>query len=119
MGGPFEVRAMFLRLVRIRPSSGLRTRNMAPSRPARPSQGESNLRSSMRFVSAALFAGLMSAVVGGCGSTDIPLAEAPRVAQPDPVPIEKLPKNQRPPKFSSARAVLRFDPAKSHGGPPR
>jgi hypothetical protein len=67
-----------------------------------------------------LVAGLVAVPMTGCGqSDDILLAEAPRVAQPDPVPFEKLPKNDRPRVDSSARAALRFDPVKQHGGPPR
>jgi hypothetical protein len=67
-----------------------------------------------------LAAGLMAVSMTGCEQrADIPLAEAPRVAQPDPVPVEKLPKKDRPRADSSARAALRFDPVKQHGGPPR
>jgi hypothetical protein len=78
------------------------------------------LRPVLRPCAALLLAGLVAVLIPGCGEgTDLPLADVPRVAQPDPVPIEKLPKKERPRKDSSARAALRFDPAKQHGGPPR
>lgn len=52
----------------------------------------------------------------GCGSDEIPLADVPAVKQPEPVPIDKLPKGQRPPKYSSANAVLRMNPARFRRG---
>jgi len=78
------------------------------------------LRPAPRTCVPLLAAGLMAVSMTGCEQrTDIPLAEVPRVAQPDPVPIEKLPKKDRPREDSSARAVPRFDPVRQHGGPPR
>lgn len=78
------------------------------------------MRSAPLIRASLLAAGLMAVSMTGCEQrADIPLAEAPRVTQPDPVPVEKLPKKDRPPNHSSARAALRFDPVKQHGGPPR
>jgi hypothetical protein len=77
------------------------------------------LRFALRPRAALFLAGLVPVLVPGCESSDVPLADVPRVAQPDPVPVDKLPKAQRPRKDSSARAALRFDPVKQHGGPPR
>ncbi len=78
------------------------------------------MRSAPLIRTSLLAAGLMTFSLTGCEQReDIPLAAAPRVAQPDPVPIEKLPKKDRPRENSSARAALRFDPVKQHGGPPR
>jgi hypothetical protein len=78
------------------------------------------LRSAPRIRALLLAVGLTTVLMTGCEQrADIPLAEVPRVAQPDPVPVEKLPKKDRPPENSSARAALRFDPVKQHGGPPR
>jgi hypothetical protein len=74
-----------------------------------------------RLIRASLLAaGLAAVSLTGCDQrASIPLAEAPRVAQPDPVSIEKLAKEDRPRVDASARAALRFDPVKQHGGPPR
>lgn|GEM_PF-4561486 len=58
----------------------------------------------------------MWGIGSGCGSDEIKLADVPAVKQPDPVPIDKLPKNQRPPRYSSANAVLRMNPARFRGG---
>jgi hypothetical protein len=78
------------------------------------------LRAAPLFRASLLAAGLAAVLMTGCEQrADIPLAEVPRVAQPDPVPVEKLAKKDRPRKDSSARAALRFDPVKQHGGPPR
>ena len=78
------------------------------------------MRSAPLIRASLLAAGLAVVSMTGCEQrADIPLAEAPRVAQPDPVPAEKLPKKDRPREDSSARAALRFDPVKQHGGPPR
>jgi hypothetical protein len=61
----------------------------------------------------------MAVSMTGCEQrADIPLVDAPRAAQPDPVAVEKLPQKDRPRVGSSARAALRFDPVKQHGGPP-
>lgn len=78
------------------------------------------MRSAPLIRASLLAAGLTAVSMTGCEQrTDIPLAEAPRVVQPDPVPVEMLPKKDRPRVDSSARAALRFDPVKQHGGPPR
>jgi hypothetical protein len=78
------------------------------------------LRSAPLVRASLLATGLVAVSMTGCEQrADIPLAEAPRVAQPDPVPVERLPKKDRPRVDSSARAALRFDPVKQHGGPPR
>ena len=81
--------------------------------------GGSTLRPAPGPRAALLLAGLVPVLVPGCENHTIPLADVPRAAQPDPVPIEKLPKEDRPRVDASARAALRFDPAKQHGGPPR
>jgi hypothetical protein len=82
--------------------------------------GEATLQSARLIRASLLAAGLMAVSMTGCEQREvIPLAEAPRVAQPDPVPVEKLPKKDRPRVDASARAALRFDPVKQHGGPPR
>jgi hypothetical protein len=77
------------------------------------------LRPAPRPRAARFLAGLILVLAAGCENHEIPLADVPRAAQPDPVPIEKLPKKDRPRVDASARAALRFDPAKQHGGPPR
>jgi hypothetical protein len=78
------------------------------------------LRSAPLIRASLIAAGLVALSMTGCEQrADIPLAEAPRVAQPDPVPLGELPKKDRPRVDSSARAALRFDPVKQHGGPPR
>ena len=77
------------------------------------------MRSAPRPRATLFFASLVPVLVAGCESNEVPLADVPQVAQPDPVPIEKLPKKDRPRVDASARAALRFDPVKQHGGPPR
>ena len=78
------------------------------------------MRPAPRIRAPLLAAGLVAVSMTGCEQrADIPLAEVPRVAQPDPVPVEKLSKKDRPREHSSAGAALRFDPVKQHGGPPR
>ncbi len=77
------------------------------------------MRPAPRPGAAPFLAGLMPVLVAGCENHEVPLADVPRATQPDPVPIEKLPKKDRPRVDASARAALRFDPAKQHGGPPR
>lgn len=77
------------------------------------------MRLVFRATATLFFAGLVSAIGAGCGSTEIPLADVPRVDQPEPVPIDQLPKEKRPPANSTAGAALRYDPEKFQGGPPR
>jgi len=49
-----------------------------------------------------MVAALVSGIVAGCGSTDVPLADVPQ-KQPSPsVDPKSLPKTQRPGKNSSA-----------------
>jgi hypothetical protein len=84
-------------------------------------QGGSTLRPAPLHRAALFLAGLMSVPVagGGCENYEVPLADVPRVAQPDPVPIDKLPRKDRPRVDASARAAMRLDRAKLHAGPPR
>ena len=77
------------------------------------------MRVVFRTTATFLFAGLVSAIGAGCESTEIPLADVPRVDQPEPVPIDQMPKELRPPANSTAGAALRYDPEKFQGGPPR
>ena len=98
----------------VRPLGGMRDHSRALA------SGEATLRPAPLIRASLLAAGLTAVSMTGCDQgADIPLADAPRVAQPDPVPVEKLPKKDRPRVGSSARAALRFDPVKQHGGPPR
>jgi hypothetical protein len=77
------------------------------------------LRPRSRNTFASLFAGLALALGTGCTSSDIPLADVPPASQPDPVPLDRLSKTQRPPKHSSAEAALRRQAQLSGGQSPR
>jgi hypothetical protein len=77
------------------------------------------LRPRSRITVASLLSGLALALGAGCESSDIPLADAPPASQPDPVPLDKLTKGQRPPKHSSAEAALRRQQQLSGGSSAR
>jgi hypothetical protein len=71
------------------------------------------LRSRLRTTIALLLAGLILTFEVGCENSDIALADVPPASQPDPVPLDKLSKDQQPPKHSSAAAALRRQAALS------